>query len=183
METRLVNTMATAPTVEPTPDGRSLPGSLTGDTGFWLAKLGFAATRLFMQTLEPYGLRPKHYAVLAMLAEHGPRSQQAVGEILNIDASTMVALIDDLEGEGLAERRRNPTDRRAYAVHSTEKGEELRATAARAIRAMDDHLVSPLDEAERIQLHDLLVRVAAAGHLPHAVPPGFSDASGCCRHG
>jgi DNA-binding MarR family transcriptional regulator len=175
--------MATSPTVEPSTDVRSLPGSLTGDTGFWLAKLGWAATKLFVQTLEPCGLRPKHYAVLSMLAEQGPKSQQAVGELLNIDASTMVALVDDLEGEGLAERRRNPADRRAYAVHPTAKGEELRATARRAVKEMDDHLVSPLDEAERAQLHDLLVRVAAAGHLPQAVPPGFSGPSGCGRAG
>ncbi len=175
--------MATSPTVEPTTDGSSLPGSLTGDTGFWLAKLGWAASKLFVQTLEPCGLRPKHYAVLSLLADLGPRSQQAIGEVLNIDASTMVALIDDLEREGLAERRRNPTDRRAYAVHPTQKGEQRRATAALAVKAMDDHLVSPLDEAERAQLHDLLVRVAAEGHLPQAVPPGFSAASCCGRAG
>jgi len=172
--------MATTSRVERPADTRPLPASLTGHTAFWVAKLGWSATKLLMRALEPLGLRPKHYAVLSVLTEEGPRSQQALGEALNIDASTMVALIDDLERDGLAERRRNPDDRRAYAIHSTDAGRSVHKRARRAVKAMDDELLAPLDDLERAQLHDLLVRVAADGLGPPGVPGGFSAAD-CCR--
>ena len=39
----------------------------------------------------------------------------------------MVKLIDSLEARGLVERVRNPTDRRAYALHPTRAGLESMA--------------------------------------------------------
>ncbi len=180
MAGRLEGSMTTSTRVERPADVRPLPASLTGHTAFWVAKLGWSATKLRLQALEPLGLRPKHYAVLSVLVEEGPRSQQALGEALNIDASTMVALIDDLERDGLAERRRNPEDRRAYAIQSTAAGNASHEQARRAVKAMDDELLAPLDDAERELLHDLLVRVAAEG--PHGVPEGFSGPA-CCRRG
>ena len=41
---------------------------------------------------------------------------------MGIDPSTMVSLIDELEGEGLAKRRPHPEDRRARQVSITPKG-------------------------------------------------------------
>jgi DNA-binding MarR family transcriptional regulator len=49
-------------------------------------------------------------------SERGSLSQQAIGERLRIDRTTMVALIDDLERGGYVKRERNPHDRRAYVI-------------------------------------------------------------------
>ncbi len=49
-------------------------------------------------------------------------SQQTLGELIGKDRTTVVAIVDGFEGEGLVERRRNPADRRAYALEVTRRG-------------------------------------------------------------
>jgi len=74
------------------------------------------------EALESVGLTPALFALLNVLgARQGAIQQQLSGE-MGIDPSAMVALIDELEGAGLAERRRRPGDRRAWEIAITPKG-------------------------------------------------------------
>ena len=104
-------------------------------TGFLFGKIGWRATRLFAAALEPMGLRPKHYGVLNFLDAHPGASQQELGATMRIDPSSVVAIIDDFERAGVAERRRDPTDRRRYAVHLTRRGKALLQRAREAALA------------------------------------------------
>jgi len=52
----------------------------------------------------------------------GPISRHELGEQLGIDRTTMVELIDDLEGQGVVVRRRNAADRRSYSIQLTPQG-------------------------------------------------------------
>ena len=60
--------------------------------------------------------------ILGILEQADGLSQQALGEKLGVFPSRLVALIDELEGRGLVERRDSPTDRRSYALHLTGAG-------------------------------------------------------------
>src|SRR5687768_6506419 len=72
--------------------------------------------------LETIGLTPALFAVLNFLRARDGAIQQEIGAAMGIDPSTMVALIDQLEGAGLAKRRAHPKDRRAREVGLTAKG-------------------------------------------------------------
>ena len=74
----------------------------------------------------------------------------------------MVGLLDDLERLGLAQRRRSDADRRVQAVHLTQKGERVVARVLDIADAENARTFGVLDESEREQLHDLLLRVAEA---------------------
>jgi DNA-binding MarR family transcriptional regulator len=74
----------------------------------------------------------------------------------------MVATIDELEKSGLVERRPHPTDRRAHALHVTDKGRETLARGRKLARHAQEELLAPLSAREREQLHDLLLRLALA---------------------
>ena len=67
---------------------------------------------------------------------------------MGIDPSAMVTLIDELEGAGLAERRRRPGDRRAWEVSITPAAGPAFATTSRANSAAggdtDDGLQRPI---------------------------------------
>jgi DNA-binding MarR family transcriptional regulator len=129
-------------------------------TGFLFGKIGWRATRLFAAALEPMGLRPKHYGVLNFLDAHPGVSQQELGATMSIDPSSVVAIIDDFERAGVAERRRDPTDRRRYAIHLTKKGKALLQQARQAARAAEEALLADLDADERRELLSYLVRIA-----------------------
>ena len=136
--------------------------------GFMLSSLGHAVAGTFSARLAPLGLEPREFALLRVIGSGEGHSQQAVGERLGVPASRMVALIDELEGRGLLERRPSPRDRRAHALHLTSSGKRLLAQAIRLAASLEGELTEDLDEAERTQLIALLDRVAAR----LGVPPG-----------
>jgi DNA-binding MarR family transcriptional regulator len=86
-------------------------------------------------------------------------SQQALGEYIGKDRTTIVAIVDELEEEGLVERRRNPDDRRAYALQVTPRGHDWLTRAKPALVAAEDGLLDALDGEERATLMSLLQRV------------------------
>lgn len=139
------------------PDG--LP---EGSLDLLLNRVAAGVTRIANDALTPLGIGLKQHSVLRLLAADGVRSQQALSEALGIDRSTMVLVIDDLEAQGLVARRRNPEDRRAYAIHLLPAGRErLQASDERARSALRDAL-GPLGAEERAELHRLLTRVSSA---------------------
>ena len=78
-----------------------------------------------------------------------------------MDPATMVDVIDELEDAGYVQRRRNPDDRREYALHLTARGRALYARAERAITEVEEDTVADLDSRERRNLMALLRRIAA----------------------
>jgi DNA-binding MarR family transcriptional regulator len=141
-----------------------------------LVQLGFHLARAFSERLAPLGLEPRQFGMLTRLAANEGRSQQAIGELMGLNPTRMVFLVDDLERTGLVERRRNPADRRSHALYLTDLG-RARLDEARQASAGSRELVgASLTEQERRQLTGLLRRLAdeqgiAEGRLP-GPPPG-----------
>jgi DNA-binding MarR family transcriptional regulator len=152
-----------------------VPAELAQHTGFLLSKLGLATSRRFAEALEPLGLHPRQFAVITVLGAHDGVAQQELADRLRIHPSSMVAVIDDCESAGLLERRRDPADRRRYAIHLTAKGRSMRVHAQEAAAALREEMFAELDATERRTLHDLLLRLASAGALSDLgaqAPPG-----------
>ncbi|MDQ1374155.1 MAG: hypothetical protein QOJ09_1493 [Actinomycetota bacterium] len=154
------------------------PGEvLAGSIGFLISKLGVTTAHAFAETLAPLGIDPRHFGILRIIAMSDGPSQQRLGEALAVPASRMVALIDDVEERGLVERRRNPNDRRAHAIHLTAKGRKLYDRAVEKAGAFEEKLFAGLSEAERTQLLELLRRVAMSQTgVPVGSHPGLGGA-------
>lgn len=131
-------------------------GVLARRTGFLLGKAGQLARAEFDLALRPMGLKARHYGALAVLAAEGPHTQRDLGEKVQVDRSTMVAVIDELERLGLVERRRNPEDRRRYELTLTPAGSETLSKAEVVAEEVQEAVLAPLDDAQRRQLHELL---------------------------
>jgi DNA-binding MarR family transcriptional regulator len=142
-------------------------------SAFLLTQIGTHAAQEFATRVAELDLSPPQVGLLRAIAIGPGRSQQALAEQLGTPATRLVALVDGLEQRGLVERRRNPDDRRLYAVHLTDVGQRLMGEVARVARDHDDALLAALDPDERAQLHDLLIRVARARKLPVGVHPGY----------
>lgn len=111
------------------------------------------------EALRHLDLGIAHVAVMGLLAERGDLSQRQLIELMDADKSTMVYLIDQLEKHGLAERRDNPQDRRAYSVHLTEPGKRRLAEAGEIVQRVEEGLLAPLSASERKTLDALLLRI------------------------
>src|SRR5262252_554059 len=70
------------------------------------------------RVLTEFGLSRKGYAALATVVTDAPISQQRLSQRIGMDPATMVDVIDALEESGYLERRRNPNDRREYALRA-----------------------------------------------------------------
>jgi DNA-binding MarR family transcriptional regulator len=133
--------------------------SLADRVGHLLARVHFLARDYADEVLAPFGLVIRQFAALSILAAEGPISQQGLGERLVCDRTTMVELMDDLERRGLTKRQRNPSDRRAYAIELSARGQRVLRQADERLTAAEDILFAPLSTAERAQLRDLLQRL------------------------
>ena len=146
---------------------------LSSRAGFLLVQLGTQRHRRFAERLAPLDLHPRHFGMLSHLAVNEGQSQQALSSALGIHRSAMVALVDDLEQRGLAERRRDPTDRRAYTLYLTTAGRKLLAELQRVAEEDEAELLEALDASERSQLITLLQRLAESQGLAPGVHPSL----------
>jgi DNA-binding MarR family transcriptional regulator len=138
--------------------------------GFLLARHGRVMNVRLRQALGVSGLNPRHCATLMHLARAGATSQQALIEALAVDASGLVAILNDLERGGLAERRRDPADRRRHIVEITPAGTQAVCAVESAIAEVEREAFADLDDAEIALLRSLLARVRTR-HDEGACPP------------
>jgi DNA-binding MarR family transcriptional regulator len=153
---------------QPTPRGAA----------FLLAQLGAHASERFADRVRELGLTPPEVGLLRMIAGQPGRSQRSVAVDLGVVPSRVVVLIDNLHRKGLVERRPGETDRRHHALHLTDDGQRAMADLRVVAETHDDELLAALDAGERVQLTDLLKRIAQQQGLAPGVHPGYRRLSG-----
>src|SRR5579884_746774 len=131
----------------------SLPAELVASTLFLLKRLGFAAKQRTLEEYEQTGLGPYHHAILILLDESAREAQAAIADALGYDRGTLVGLLDELEQQGLVERRRDPDDRRRHVVRLTADGQRALARLRALAKRLEDEFLAPLDAGERKALH------------------------------
>ncbi len=90
-------------------------------------------------------LKISQAALRALLAidPDEPRPMRDLAQAMNCDASYVTAVVDDLERAGYANRRTAPADRRVKTV-------VLTAAGRRALRTVQDELLAPPPQLERL---------------------------------
>jgi DNA-binding MarR family transcriptional regulator len=144
------------------------PEPLASAPGFLLSWNGQRIAHKFAAALAPLGLRPPHFGVLTLIDAHPGSAQQELVTRSLIDPSSMVAVIDELEQMGLAERRLHPEDRRKHAVHLTARGRRTLQRARSAAMKMAQEVFAPLDAHELEMLRRLLRKLAGVESRPGA---------------
>jgi DNA-binding MarR family transcriptional regulator len=160
--------------MNPGPPG--LHKALMRHTGFLISRMGMVAQKQFAERIGSLGLTPRMWGALNVLDSEGAISQHALCKGIGMDPSSMVATIDELEAKGLVERRRQPQDRRAHALHVTDKGRKALTEGRALARSAQNDLLAPLNREERAQLHALLLRLADANSEIEKQPPHLEDA-------
>ena len=89
------------------------------------------------RTLAEHASTMREYWILTCV-DGEPMSQRQLSELLSIDASDMVRLIDNLENNNWVTRERDPKDRRRQIVAATKKGTKVLAKLAADVAEAED---------------------------------------------
>jgi len=71
--------------------------------------IGRSQVTRFTAGLQPLGLRPKHFALLNLIDLNEGTSQQQLAKRLSLEPSGLVKTIDELQQQGIVERRQART--------------------------------------------------------------------------
>ena len=146
-----------APTLKPP---TRPPRELVKSTSFLLKRLGFAIKERTIDAFEGRGANPYQHGILCSLSESKAETQSQIADSLGYDRSWLVGLLDELEEEGLIERKPDPADRRRNVVTLKPEGEARLLEFREVSKQVEDEFLEPLTKAERTQLHQLLQKLA-----------------------
>jgi MarR family transcriptional regulator, transcriptional regulator for hemolysin len=131
---------------------------LSGDLCWLLTKAAHSLTTEMTVALEDLGVSPRAHCVLAS-AMSGDYTQTQLARMIDLDKTTMVVTLDELEAAGLAERRPSPADRRARVIAVTPAGEEKVRRAAAITERIRQDVLGVLAPEERAVFLDALGRL------------------------
>lgn len=80
------------------------------------------------RNVDSHGIRPRQFAVLRFLQEHGPATVSEIQEYLYTSASTASTLLTQLEDGGHVARTRSTDDNRVVIIELTPSGSALAET-------------------------------------------------------
>jgi MarR family transcriptional regulator for hemolysin len=149
--------MGTHARVEPAAEATQ---PLTGNLCWLLSQASHTLNTEVTAALEHLGLSPRAHCVLstAMTGEH---TQTELARLVGLDKTTLVVTLDELEAEGLAERRPSPDDRRAHVIAVTKAGERKVREAERIVTGVHSDVLAALPERDRSIFIDALNRLVS----------------------
>jgi DNA-binding MarR family transcriptional regulator len=133
--------------------------SLAQQAGFLLQLAHQGARRVFNEALGPLNIQAKHLGVLMALGGKEALSQIQISRRLELDKSSVVLIVDDLERLGFAQRKANPNDRRAHVLEITTSGQQVVSKARQIAIAADEAIFAGLSARDRINLDRALSTV------------------------
>lgn len=123
-----------------------------------LIRNGRAMGRLFGAKIEALGINASDAPILISLWTSDGRKQVDIAEFVGVEPAALTRPLDRLEAAGIVERRACINDRRAYAVHLTEKGQKLRKNVQKIRDELENRLGAGLSQAEINALKHSLVQ-------------------------
>ncbi|KJE75628.1 MarR family winged helix-turn-helix transcriptional regulator [Ferrimicrobium acidiphilum] len=123
---------------------------------FMLSILGAMELRSFRVLMTSVSLEPRTFGVLRALADVGSAKQHHLSQLAQVPASTMVAILDELEAADLVSRDPDPGDRRAHQVSLTAQGRDLIERATALAWRHEQEITAGLSANDRKALLDAL---------------------------
>lgn len=143
-------------TEEPEQSTGGLPTELAYRLGYLLKHAQQLVHERTARALEPVGISGRELAVLTLLTAGTPLSQQEAARLLSIDRTTMVAMVDELEGKELVARHPDPIDRRRNIVAVTDAGQAALRDATERLDKVERDFLARLDERDGHRLRKML---------------------------
>ncbi|AUG53454.1 MarR family winged helix-turn-helix transcriptional regulator [Thalassospira marina] len=93
--------------------------------GAWTKRCYFAGRAAMEAMLRPFDLGSTQWYILHQLAHHGPTIQRDLGQLLQIERSTLTVIVGALVRKGLVEQVPDEADQRRKLLRLTPSGNAL----------------------------------------------------------
>lgn len=140
----------------------SIPTELLESPSFQLERLRRRTRDGVEAALSTKQTTLREYWVLTCLVDSSATSQSSLSELLTIDASDMVRLLDSLEKRGWAKRERDPQDRRRQIVTSTKKGSKAQKELSQLVDSAEEEALDSSTNKQLKHLRKLAKSIIAA---------------------
>ncbi|MGE5548551.1 MAG: MarR family winged helix-turn-helix transcriptional regulator [Solirubrobacterales bacterium] len=135
-------------------------GMLPDLLGFHLRRAQVALFRHFAQSVGAAAdITPGLFGMLQVIAANPGLGQSRLAEAMEVERSTIVKVVDQLEGRGLIVRAPSPTDRRSHCLELTPAGRGELARMEHLVAAHEAEATGKLTPDERQTLIRLLIRL------------------------
>ena len=136
----------------------SAPERVVPDLSFMLAHTSHVLATRMTAAFAEIGITPREYCVLHHAAS-GELTQIELARLSDLDKTTMVVTLDELEEAGYAERRPSRADRRARVVVVTDEGRRLVAAGHQIADRVHAEVLDELPPASRQVFMDSLTHL------------------------
>jgi MarR family 2-MHQ and catechol resistance regulon transcriptional repressor len=129
--------------------------------GMWVKLVRAATTfgRLSEENIRSFGLTEPQFGVLECLGHLGPLTLGTLSRKQLVSGGNTTCIVDNLEKEGLVERRRSDQDRRAIVAALTPAGKKLFDDIFKLHALRITEIASVLNAEEQQQLSALLKKL------------------------
>jgi MarR family transcriptional regulator for hemolysin len=139
------------------------PPRTAPDLSFLLSHTSHVLNTRLASALAEIGMTVRGHCVL-IHALPGELTQIELAKLTDLDKTTMVVTLDELEAAGLAQRRPAATDRRARIVVVTEAGRQVAAAGERIVDRVHGEVLTALPAGDRDVFKNALIELAS-GYL------------------
>ena len=129
--------------------------------GHYIRRVQQVAVRLFSEGVAG-DMTPVQFAALSALADRPGMAQAGLAQLIGYDRATIGGVIDRLESKGLVKRTADTKDRRSNILSLTENGLATLAAAQPQVDAVQEKLLSPLDNSEREAYEHICRKILSA---------------------
>lgn len=129
--------------------------------GMWVKLVRATSTfgKLTLENIKSFGLTEPQFGVLESLGHLGPMTLGQLSKKQLVSGGNITCVVDNLEKEGLVERKRTAKDRRAIVAQLTPKGKKLFANVFEKHARHVASLAAVLTEQEQETLSSLLKKL------------------------
>jgi DNA-binding MarR family transcriptional regulator len=127
-----------------------------------LRRVDQCAAQLYSTESSESDLTLRQLAILTAISQQEDLSQTDLVAMTGIDRSTVAGIVSRLIRKGLLERRRSPSDGRAYCVRLSKRGAKAVAGADRLYTRIEKKLLAGLPQNEANQFATTLKTILTA---------------------
>jgi DNA-binding MarR family transcriptional regulator len=116
-----------------------------------------------LPVLEAHGVSMWGYSVLVALDRSAIRTQAALADAIGADKTRIIAILDELQENGLIERVPDPDDRRARILAITKEGRRFKEAIQAEIQRGEERWLGTLSATDRAAFLRILQELSGLG--------------------